>query len=251
MKIELKDINDDLILQRGDRSVRVFNQLKDVEESDFWVDMGLPSGTLWAKANIDVTTQSKFQEVNGEISPFTYDCSFFSWGNVDGHNPDANNTFDYDFGVDNAGAPFYTGQVYGSTQGATLTGDITPSFDAARVNLGAPWRMPTLEEFQELIDNCTFVEADGTTTITGANKLVTINNITGVNLKANNGNLLFFPCAGLAKEDELQRKEEYSAYWSTKNSGNGHHAKSFRSQASETAETPNRRHYGLLIRPVL
>jgi hypothetical protein len=51
-----------------------WNQL--LLNADDWVDMGLPSGTLWCKKNIDVT------QPNGlAASPFQYGCSFFSWGN--------------------------------------------------------------------------------------------------------------------------------------------------------------------------
>jgi hypothetical protein len=57
------------------------------EETEI-VDMGLPSGTLWASRNIDVTQPDGFA-----ASPFQCDCSFFSWGNIDGHNPTSNSSF--------------------------------------------------------------------------------------------------------------------------------------------------------------
>ena len=208
MIIKLKDVNDDLALQRGDAVVHVFNQLKGVVESDFLVDMGLASGLLWAKANIDLTTDSKFQEVNGEISPFTYDCSFFSFGNTVGHNPISESAFDYDFGSSNDGP-------YASTPGAQLTGDIPLSYDAAAVNCGAPWRMPSREEFAELFDNCDFIDENGDV-ISGTNKLTTINGIVGIRLKSkNNGNILFFPCSGYGNGTYWDYRGSYGFYWSS------------------------------------
>lgn len=252
MKIDLKDINDDLILQRGNRSVRVFNQLKDVEESDYWVDMGLPSGLLWAKANIDVTTQSKFQEVNGEVSPYTEEMSYFSWGNTDGHNPISASAFEYDFGTVNSQEPYYEGQPYGETRGAALTGDITPSFDAARANLGAPWRLPTHDEVIELFDNCDFVQPDGETVISGNNKQVTVNNITGIYLKSkSNNNLLFIPVSGFGNGTTWGNKDYIFIPSATISSTS---ASSYGSWFSSTNAALNAyiyRHFGLPIRPVL
>ena len=247
MKIELKDINDDLILQRGDRSVRVFNQLKDVEESDYWVDMGLPSGTLWAKANIDVETPSGFQEVNGAISPYTYMCSYFSWGNTDGHNP-TNDVFSYDFGTSNDG-------VYANTAGAGLTDSIPMSQDAARVNCGAPWRIPSLQDITELFNNCDFVQADGETVISGTNKLITLNSVLGVLFKSrNNENTLFLPACGVAQGTGFysNMKKDEAAVISTASIHSTSNCKIMEFTASvATANAHTNKFRGFPIRPVL
>ena len=173
-----------------------------VADNEQLVDMGLPSGLLWAKANIDITTDSGFQEVEGDVSPFKYECSFCSWGNTDIYNPMSDksyvigsnsNSFNYNFGTS-----------YDSSPGGTLTANLGPSFDAARANLGAPWRIPTNNEFIELVDNCDFVDADGnvvtaSTSVAGtdADKRITMNGIIGIRLRSKiNGNTLFFPACG-------------------------------------------------------
>ena len=56
--------------------------------------MGLPSGVKWASRDIDLTKPGGFCE-----TPFTYEKSFFSWGNIDGHNPSSVSAFDYDFSL--------------------------------------------------------------------------------------------------------------------------------------------------------
>ena len=191
-------------LKTGQKLSDIIEYNKPYVDSDLFVDMGLPSGVLWAKANIDLTTQSGFQEVNGEVSPFKYECSFFSWGNTDGHNPSSTSAFSYDWGGVNEQEPYYDGQVYGNTPGNTLTGNIPPSMDAARVNLGAPWRMPSMENFTELFANIDYIDADGNvvtaeTSIakTAADKRVTVNGINGLYLRSKiNGNRLFFPASG-------------------------------------------------------
>lgn len=179
-------------------------------QSDLFVDMGLPSGRLWAIANIDVTKQSGFAEVDGKPSPFIYECTFFSWGNTEGHNPTSTSAFSYDWGSNNEGP-------YASTPGAQLTANAGLSFDAARAILGAPWRDPSTEDFAELFANIDFVQADGETVIDASqvNKLVTVNGIVGIYLKSKiNGRLLFFACSGDGGGQSWYSRGSGGYYWS-------------------------------------
>lgn len=184
--------------------ISIFGLEQSTTPTDLFVDMGLPSGLLWAKKNIDITQADGFA-----ASEHQYECTFFSWGNVDGHNPISTSAFDYNWGTGNDGP-------YASTPGAALTGHISPSFDAARVNLGAPWRMPTTEEFAELFANIKYVDANGDEIdTTQANKLVTVNSVVGLNLKSNiNGNILFFPCSGYGGGQSWSSRGSYGLYWS-------------------------------------
>lgn len=94
------------------------------------VDLGLPSGKLWAIQNVN-TTQPYFAG------------KFFTWGNV--------------VGVDDSEASLITPESYQSTPGAALEDGPIPStdeYDAAVNYFGNGWRMPTRAEIQELIDNC-------------------------------------------------------------------------------------------------
>lgn len=175
--------------------------------------MGLPSGNRWANSNLDSTGPYFFQE-----SPFQYEGSFFSWGNVTPHNPVSGTEFDYDFGGINPGTPWFDGQPYGETPGSLLTGDIPLTMDAARKMLGRPWRIPTSYDFQELFNNTNFVQADGTTVIDASetNKLVTINGVVGIYLKSkNNGNLLFFACSGVGRGSSWFDRSSYGLYWTS------------------------------------
>ena len=65
--------------------------------------MGLPSsGVKWANRDIDLTKPGGFCE-----TPFVYEKSFFSWGNIDGHNPSSVSAFAYNWGGVNQAEPWY------------------------------------------------------------------------------------------------------------------------------------------------
>ena len=146
-----------------------------------FVDLALPSGLLWAEKNVGANRPED-------------DGLYFSWGNVDGHTA----TDGYDFGTSNDGP-------YANTAGATLTGNIpvNPDYDMALHNMGAPCRLPTSDEFNELYNNCT-------TEWTNQN---------GVNgrrfTSRNNGNSLFFPASGNRSGVSLYNHGSYGYYWSS------------------------------------
>ena len=180
-------------------------------QSNLAVDMGLPSGRLWAIANIDVTTNSGFAEVDGTPSPYKYECTFFSWGNTEGHNPADASSFTYNWGENNEGP-------YASTPGAQLTADAGLSFDAARAILGGPWRDPSTEDFAELFNSAytKFIDANGDDIAAETtNKLVTISGIVGIRLKSiANGNIIFFPCSGVGYGQSWNDRGSGGYYWS-------------------------------------
>lgn len=76
-----------------------------------------------------------------------------------------------------------------------------PSDDAATANWGNDWRMPTQEEFQELIDNTSDTWA-------------TRNGVDGRLFTASNGNILFLPAAGKHVESDLT-DTDHGVYWSS------------------------------------
>lgn len=185
--------------------VNIFGLETSSTPSDLYVDMGLPSGLLWAKKNIDITQADGFA-----ASEFQYECTFFSWGNVDGHNPSSTSAFTYNWGTSNDGP-------YASTPGAALTGSESPTFDAARVNLGAPWRKPTTGEFAELFANIKYIDANGDEVdTTQADKCVTVNDVKGLYLESTvNANRLFFPCSGDGYGQSWSLRGSYGNYWSS------------------------------------
>ena len=204
------------------------------------VDLGLPSGILWATRNIDVTRQNGFAE-----SPYQYECSFFSWGNTEGKNPISNSAFDYNWGSGNEGP-------YANTPGAALTGNAGLGYDAARTNIGGPWRMPTTANFAELFNSSytKYVDANGDE-VTGANKLVTVNGVVGIRLMSLiNGKTIFFPCSGYGYGTSWCSRGAGGYYWSSSlHSATQGRYLSF-SSGGVNPQNGNGRFYGFAVRPV-
>lgn len=184
------------------------------DPAELVVDMGLTSGVKWAARDLDLTKPGGFCD-----TPFTYDKSFFSWGNIDGHNPKSNSFAGvYNWGSVNAAEPWYDGQPYGNTKGNTLAGDIPvgEEFDAARANLGSPWRMPTTAEFAELFAGSIYIDATGTEIPAATtDKRVTVNGIVGLYLQSKtNGNRLFFSASGDGAGSSWYYRGANGYYWS-------------------------------------
>lgn len=211
--------------------------------SDLWVDMGLPSGLKWARRNIDVTQANGFA-----ASEYQYECSFVSWGNTDMHNPVSASAFEFNWGSGNDTEP------YVSSPGAKLTSNIAPSFDAARMNLGAPWRMPTTGEYAELFNAAytKFIDADDNDIDSStADKRITINDVMGIRLKSLvNGNIIFFPCSGYGNGTSWYYRGAYGIYWaSSLSSAAGGRNLGFDS-GGVSPQSYNARYYGFSVRAV-
>ncbi|MBO4382245.1 MAG: hypothetical protein IKV77_12985 [Alistipes sp.] len=194
--------------------VNLFCPDSSFDPAGLWVDMGLTSGVKWAARDLDLTNPGGFCD-----TPFTYEKSFFSWGNIDGHNPKSGFFSGvYNWGGVNAADPWYDGQVYGGTKGATLTGNIPvgEEYDAARANLGSPWRMPTTGEYDELFANIDYLNADGTVKDESVtNKMSTVNGIVGLWIQSKiNGKRLFFAASGYGNGSSWSSRGSNGNYWS-------------------------------------
>lgn len=148
-----------------------------------YVDLGLPSGLLWATCNV------------GANSP-TEAGLYFSWGNVVGHSEGEG----YNFNKAN----------YDSTPGSDLTADIpiNATYDAAKANLGGLWRMPTYDELNELKSGCTWNWK--------ASNNSDYNGVVGYEIVGSNGNKMFMPCYGHYNGTTLDGSGILGTYWSTK-----------------------------------
>ena len=136
------------------------------------VDLGLPSGIKWADRNI------------GAESPEDTGL-YFTWGSVDGFTKDSGRYCD---GNRNGGRD-WTGpysKEHGSELGDEQNIPVSEYFDAARKNMGAPWRMPTMAEMTEL-HNSTYTTWTWTQR-NGMNGYLVVSKV--------NGNSIFLPAAG-------------------------------------------------------
>ncbi len=109
------------------------------EENVNYVDLGLPSGTLWATMNVGAESETDYG-------------TYFAWGETEGYTDENNyskpefswNT--YKWAIDNT--PTLT--KYNSIDGKNT---LDPEDDAATANWGNDWRMPTYTEMEELLNN--------------------------------------------------------------------------------------------------
>ena len=187
------------------------------------IDLGLPSGTLWADRNV------------GAKSQYDYGL-FFSWGNTKGYRP---NTGDMDWGdFDNAFDYKFTSDEYEKTPGAKLEGDIDLEHDAAHVNMGEPWKMPTSEQFQELYDNCDWIRKN----IHGVNGYLVVSKI--------NGNSLFFACSGYYNGTTLHNRGSNGLYWASTLSSSASGRYLYFNSSDVNPRNYNYRFYGFTVRPV-
>ena len=137
-----------------------------IEEHEY-VDLGLPSGTLWAMCNI------------GASSPEEYG-DYFAWGETEPKDTYSWATYKWCNGTRNTLTKYCISNGYGTIDNKD---ELELEDDAAYVNWGPSWRMPTLEQQKELMTKCTYA-------------WTTINGVNGQLLTGPNGNTLFLPAAG-------------------------------------------------------
>lgn len=203
--------------------------------------MGLPSGTMWARSNIDITQPNGFAE-----SGIQQGASYFSWGNVDGHNANEGSFSPFNWGNDNGVEP------YVSSPGAAIAypGSLDIAHDCAREVCGAPWQVPKSSDFIELQNNCDYVDANGDI-ISGADKIITIDGVVGIRMRSKiNGNIIFFAACGLGDGLTLRHANEWGQYWfSSLKTQPDASALSFNS-SSVTVSSSIKRYHGCTVRPI-
>ena len=153
-----------------------------------YVDLGLPSGTLWATCNVGVDSPEEYGD-------------YFAWGETQ---PKSNYSWStYKYGTSYTTLTKYCSNSSYGLNGFTDTKTVLdPEDDAATANWGNNWRMPTFDEIDELYNNCTSVW----TTQGGKN---------GRLFTGPNGNTLFLPAAGYYYGSGLFGAASGGLYWSS------------------------------------
>ena len=150
-----------------------------------YVDLGLPNGTLWARCNV------------GANKPEGYG-GYFAWGETEPKDEYTGSTYKWVY-VEN-GKMYYTKYNTNSANGVVDNKtELDPEDDAATVNMGPEWRMPTRDEITELVENCTW-------------EWTQLNGVNGYQVTGPNGNSIFFPAAGESAKYSIGVK---GYYWSS------------------------------------
>lgn len=187
------------------------------------VDLGLPSGTLWADRNVGADSPEDYGDYFawGETEPkTTYNWSTYKWCNED------------NFSL----TKYCTNQTYGFNEfhdGKTI---LDPEDDAATVNMGSRWRMPTEMEIKELKDNCSWA-------------WVSQNDVFGRKVTGPNGNSIFLPAAGYNTGEDASK---YGYYWANSLGGKNPNDAWYLDFGEEYYGAHyNRRLYGCSVRAVV
>ena len=210
-----------------------------------WVDLGLPSGRLWATCNLG----SNKPEGHG---------NYYVWADLIGYTPNPDfyhrNFVWTDCTYNDGTTPTET---TGGFTKYTLTADFAHngaydgkallelSDDAAYNNRGHNWRMPTKEDFDELVN------AANT-----SREYMAINGAAGIKFTSlHNGNTIFFPIRGYLESSSLRFNNHY--YWSSSLYSNGllhwqgnAYGLDISDNVADTKPMPHNRCQGAPIRPV-
>ena len=196
------------------------NEWSDASLPENCVDLGLPSGTLWATCNIGATSPEGIGNYYawGELEP----KETYTWLNYTWNTP---------------GSGTVTINKYNATDNLT---ELLPEDDIATVSWGSGWRMPSYDQFNELKSKCT-------------KQWTEVNGVKGQMLTGPNGNTIFIPAAG-TYANSANQVDKQGNYWSrtrvttgTNPQNNAH--KLYFSQSTLTVMT-NGRNTGLPVRAV-
>lgn len=202
------------------------------------IDLGLPSGTLWASYNLGATKPEDFGNYYawGE----TEEKDYYYWDNYMCEDDECGTTKD----------PIYT------WNGNKLYADIAGSkFDVATLKWGSSWHMPSSAQMDELLNECIWTWCDGDKTkYNGTNVKGYI-----ISSKVNN-NKIFLPAAGNYHKGELLYKNESCLYWSSSQfAGSPFEGEAYYTNSNsaigmdyKNKETyVDLRYYGQTVRPVM
>ena len=139
------------------------------------VDLGLSSGVKWAVRNIGATSVEDYGH-------------YYAWGEVEAK--DTYTSSNYLYGTQNLGEDF---DISGTQN------------DAAVVNWGGIWRMPTKKDLEELKDSCSWTWSS----INGVNGYIITKKVGGT------GNKIFLPAAGYINEMSHERNGSGGVYMSS------------------------------------
>ena len=203
-----------------------FRPATGTENGHTWVDLGLPSGLKWASNNVGATAPEDYGNYYawGETAPKTD----YSWA-----------TYKYANGAGEKLTKYCTDASYGDNGFTDNKTTLDPEDDAAYVNWGAKWRMPTDAEWTELREQCTWT-------------WTTQNGVNGYQVTSKtNGNSFFLPAAGYRGKN-LNSVGSFGYYWYSSLNNDYPYRAWYENLKSDRVTLGNggSRYYGFSVRPV-
>ena len=194
------------------------SQVELVTFVDGYVDLGLPSGTLWATCNVGASSPEDFGE-------------HFAWGETQ---PKQRYAWDTYFDTEDG----KTFNKYNNDGGLT---ELQSEDDAATANFGEGWRIPSKAQIEELANS------SYTTTV-----WTTQNGVNGLRVTGKNGNSIFLPAAGFCNGIGVTSGGSMGFYCtSSLNTNNSNTAEIMHFISSGFNNLFSGRQFGFSIRPVV
>ena len=155
------------------------------QDNHEYVDLGLPSGTLWATCNV------------GANSPEQYG-DYFAWGETAPKEVYTWETYKWCNGTWDSLTKYNFQNYYGTVDNKK---ELEPADDAAQANWGLSWQMPTKAQQDELHEHCNW-------------QWTTMNGVNGYLGTGPSGKTLFLPAAGYKDGTRIVSEGEFGYYWS-------------------------------------
>ena len=145
-----------------------------------WVDLGLPSGLKWATCNVGASIPEEFGD-------------YYAWGETEPKSEYTSiNSLTYK-------VSFKKLKKSGIVDEA---GILTKDYDVASTAWGGTWRMPTIDEFQELISSCNW-------------NFASFNGVNGYLVTGPNKKNIFLPAAAFQQNTTVDNVGDFGDYWSS------------------------------------
>ena len=157
-----------------------------------YIDLGLPSGLKWAKCNVGAEKETDYGD-------------YFMWGST---RPNTKTTCNWMKNPFNNGSDSCDEEYFNAHKSEWLddNDNLKPEYDAARANMGGDWRMPTKDDFQELLDNTDSEWVhDYNGTGVGGRKFTS----------KTNGNSIFIPFSGERLDSSFYFQGTFGNVWSS------------------------------------
>ncbi len=167
------------------------------------IDLGLPSGLKWASFNLGASKPEEYGDYYawGETELYYSSLDPLTWkeGKGGGY---AWSSYKWCMGTSNTMTKYCSNSSYGYNGFTDNKTVLDLEDDAAHVNLGGTWRMPTDAEWTELREKCTWT-------------WTTQNGVRGRLVTGSNGNSIFLPAAGYRYDTDLYDVGSIGYYWSS------------------------------------
>ena len=211
------------------------NLFKEVSYDDEYVYLTLADGTVLVLPRTKVETPEEPVTGNGGNAIDLGLSVKWADRNVGADSPEAYGDY-YAWGELTTKTEYneYNSTAYGKDTGV-ISGNAT--YDVATANWGDGWRLPTVDEINELMEKCTFswVEQNGV----------------GGTLVEGNGNSIFLPATGYYKETAIKYEGTYGTYWTgTPNDSYNYQASTFAFDETKQTVYWDYRFNGHVVRPV-